>query len=618
MAKIWHAIGTLFRALGHTLRWLRRIVLTLITAVLLLAVFGQLNPPPPTLPESGLLVVAPSGALVDQLTYNDPFAELLDSAQTPAETLLPELIATIVHAADNPAISAMLVETEHLRSADMAKILELGEALLRFRASGKPIVASADYYNQYQYLLASHADQIFLHNFGAVEIDGISASRSYFADLLERLKIDIHLFRAGDFKDAVEPLVNSVMSENSRQQLQRLVDQRWALYSERISANRTLPRGALDDLATHYAERLRDSGGDGAALALQSGLVDTLSNRVERMPQVDSWLASMDASATTEKVDSHTYAAWLRHQQQQQSNPAAVIVYTAAGEILDGHHSAGSIGGDSSSEQLQQLGLQQLQRGRPYALVVRIDSPGGSAFGSEIIREQIISIRSKGIPVVISMGSTAASGGYWIASGADYIVAQPATLTGSIGVFGLLPTLDRGLESLGVNFAQVSSLSTPSYHPQQPLSKSAATLFQSSVDGLYLRFLERVSDARQLSMESTEAIAGGQVWSGTDALQLGLIDRLGDLNQAVAAAAEIAGFSDYQVEHYQPELTAWEQFATALSQQITLLSDRIGIRSALAVLGDPTLEKTLAAPLTQLQKSFNDPHGRYLLCTLCQ
>ena len=623
MKRLWRALTTLLRGIGSALRWLRRLALTAITLVVVLALFGQLNRPAPSLPDSAVLALAPSGQLVDQLSYIDPFNELLNPTAAPAETLLPEFIAVIDHAANNPAITAVVLDTQQLQSADMAKILELGDALLRFRASGKPIVATADSYDSYQYLLASHADRIFMHHFGAVEISSMQAQRSYFADLLERLQIDFHLFRAGEFKDAVEPLTRSGMSASSRQQLQRLVDQRWQLYSDRISTNRNLPRGAVDDLVANYADKLRASGGDFARLAEQSGLVDSLSDRSQRRTLIADWLRAQSADAAPrgepEQVDSASYAAWLRRNDQQRSAPATVIVYTAAGEILDGQQSAGQIGGDSSAEQLQELVKQQLRAEQPTALVVRIDSPGGSACASEVVREQLQFARDHGMAVVVSMGSTAASGGYWIATGADYLVAQPATLTGSIGVFGLVPTVNRGLESLGVNFEQVSSSpAAAAYHPQQPLSEAAAAIFQSSVDGLYQRFLQRVSDARQLSLSQTEQLAGGQVWSGGDALELGLVDRLGGLDQAIDAAAEIAGFSDYQVTHYQPQLTPWEQFVTTLNQQLSAFSARSELAALLSpLLGGAALPGT-AQSLGQLRDSLNDPQARYLLCTLCQ
>ncbi|MFW2422190.1 MAG: signal peptide peptidase SppA [Porticoccaceae bacterium] len=630
MSKIWRFILALFRAIGTTLSWLRHALLTVVTALVLLAVLGQFNPPPFNLPDSAVLKIAPTGLLVDQLSYSDPFGELMTPDAAPTETLLHELIAVIDHAANNPKISAIQLETDRLAGADIAKIIELGNALLRFRDSGKPVVASADYFDQYQYLLASHANTIFLHQFGGVEISGIQARRSYFADLLGRLKIDIHLFRAGEFKDAVEPLISSTMSDNSRAQLQRLVDQRWSLYRDRVTANRELPQGALDELIDNFAETLRAANGDAAAVALNSGLVDGIGNRSQLKVSRDNWLVQYQSEQELSDgvksgfsrvtVEMSRYARWMRAQQTANSSQADIIIYTASGQILDGQHSAGTIGGDSSAQHLKEIFEQTILSERPTAIVVRIDSPGGSAFASEIIREKIDFLRLHNIPVVISMGSTAASGGYWIATGAEYVVAQAATLTGSIGVFGLVPTFDRSLAAVGIDYAQVSSSPTAaSYHPQQSLSKTAATIFQSSVDGLYSRFLKHVSESRELSIERANEIAGGQVWSGRDALELGLVDQIGGLNVAIEAAAKLLGAESYSTEHFEPELTPWEQFAVAISQQLQSLSAQFQLGGQLLQwLPAQTQTALTTNSLEQLQRSFNDPQGRYLLCTLCE
>lgn len=630
MSKIWHFIVALFSAISTTLRWLRRAALTVVTVAVLLAVFGQFNTPPLSLPESAVLKISPAGLLVDQLSYSDPFGELMTPDAAPAETLLHELIAVIDHAASNPQITAIHLQTDRLAGADIAKIIELGNALLRFRDSGKPVVASADYFNQYQYLLASHANAVFLHQFGGLEISGIQAQRSYFADLLDRLKVDIHLFRAGDFKDAVEPLVSSTMSDNSRSQLQRLVDQRWELYRDRVTANRQLPQGALDELIGNFADTLRAANGDAATVALNSGLVDGIGNRNQLKVSRDNWLVQhhseqelsdgVKAGFSRVAVEMSRYAHWMPAQQTANSSQADIIVYTASGQILDGQHSAGTIGGDSSAQHLKEIFEQAILSERPTAVVVRIDSPGGSAFASEIVREKIDFLRLHNIPVAISMGSTAASGGYWIATGADYIVAQAATLTGSIGVFGLVPTIDRSLAALGINSAQVSSSPTAAnYHPQQPLSDTAATIFQSSVDGLYSRFLQHVSASRGLTLERADEIAQGQVWSGEDALELGLVDQMGGLQTAVAAAAKLLGVESYRIIHFEPELTPWEQFAVAISEQFQILTAQLQFGGQLLQsLSGETRSALATTSLEQFQRSFNDPQGRYLLCTLCQ
>lgn len=613
MSRLWSVIAKLFRGIVKALTLVRQTALALLTAVVVLALFGAFNPTVQPFPARALLELAPSGVLVDQLSYRDPFSELLDPDGSPPETLLRELIGAVDAAANDPAITAMVLRTERMSGADTSKILELGDALLRFRASGKSIIASADYYNQGQYLLASHADRIQLHHLGEVEIDSVRAQRSYFADLLERLKIDIHLFRAGEFKDAAEPLVRSTMSDNSRQQLQRLVDQRWELISARIAANRSLPRGALDDLLINLESKLDDAGGSAATLAERSGLVDAVAGRIGLDQQLDDWSKQLPAAPADgwPLVDVAEYSARLRS--RQSSNGAVITVVTAAGEILDGEQSAGAIGGDSSAAQLLAL-LDEA----PQAVVLRIDSPGGSAFASELIREALDELRHAGIPVVVSMGSTAASGGYWIATGADHVVAQPSTLTGSIGVFGLLPTAQRGFAALGINHQQVSSTpAAPNYHPQQSLSPAATRLIQRGVDNLYQRFLTLVAEARQQPLETVAELAGGRIWTGSDAHALGLVDQLGGLKEAIQAAADSAGLSEYRIDYDSPELTLWEQLAVAVNDQLRAALSTTSALTSLRQLVAPALPSGVLSSAAQLQKSFNDPHGRYLLCTLC-
>lgn len=577
--------------------------------ILFVSVF---NGPEP-IPKQAALHLAPQGRVVEQLAYVPPIKQLLSNG-APRETLLRNLVDAIDAGARDKRITALILDLNKLTDASQPQLEELGFALKRFKGSDKPIVAIADNLNQSQYYLASHADQIYLNPFGAVEITGFGAFRPYFKDALDKLKINVHVFRVGSYKDAVEPFTRSGMSEASRQHNGAWVNALWNVYTSRVETLRGLPNGAIDEYIDTIDTELARLHGDTAQLALQAGLVDELKTR-EQTRQALIELAGSDGNQGYRHVSFQRYQQEIRENSllphASGSNKIAVVV--ASGTIQDGEQPAGSIGGDSLAELLRQV----RNDATVNALVLRIDSPGGSATASEIIRQEILQIKQKGIPVIVSMGTYAASGGYWISADADQIWASPSTLTGSIGVFGLIPTVERSLTALGINVEGVGSTDLAGLGlTTMALNDKAARIMQAGVDGIYRKFLELVAGCRNSTPHAVHRLAQGRVWTGARAQELGLVDKLGTLQDAIAAAADLANIKDYRVEYVEKPLSFREQVLRQLANGTVKAAHWLGADQIIS----PTIQQAidqLASPLGSALKNLNDPNGLYLRCYAC-
>lgn len=615
MGRLFKGIGRIIGRVAAFLRGLINLVFVLFFIVLLVNLFsGQSQP----MPDQAALYLAPAGQLVDQRSYVDPVTQALRQAQPEnAETVVSEVIQTIDAAAEDERIPALVLHTDYLFGGGVSKLTEIGDALLRFRATGKPVIAHGATFTQDQYYLASHADEIHLDPMGGVLLTGLGSYPLYYRDALDKLKIQLNVFRVGEYKDAVEPFTRTSMSPESRQHNSEWIRALWQYYTDRMETQRTLPGGSLQQLTETLPDQLRDHGGSLAQLALETGLVDHLSDRSALQRRLIE-LVGVD-SQTDDYL--HVEASqYLVHQQRAQAvrQPLAdkVAVVTAAGVILDGPQPLGTVGSLTVRELLEQVREDDGIR----ALVLRIDSPGGSAFASEEIRRDLVALRQqRQIPIVVSMGSVAASGGYWIAADADLIYAQPTTLTGSIGVFGIVPTFEDSLEALGIHSDGISTSPLADlFHLQRPMGDAARELIQLEVEGIYDRFIELVSQGRQLEPMAVRAVAEGRVWTGTTGLQLGLVDQLGDLNDAIEAAAGLAGLDGYEVEHISKPLSFSEQLLMHLSGGMV----KWGLTPSLGSPGSPhdalsaKMLATLTAPLRELSW-LNDPHNVYLRCFEC-
>jgi protease-4 len=519
-------------AIDATRRWTLNIIFLVIVGGIAMAIFSSVQEV--SVPDRAVLVLAPEGVVVDQLSAVDAFSQL--SAQgLPQETLLADLIETVNLASEDPRIEVLLLKLDDLDHIGMSKTLELSEAIQGFREKGKTIVATANHYNQDQYLLASFADQIFVHNMGGVGIEGFAVIRNYFREAIDKLNIRFHVFKVGNFKSAVEPLLRNDMSSAAKEANRAWLDQLWNLYRDTVVERRGISVSKFDEYVNHIDRVMAEVGGDAAQAALDFGLVDGIISRPMLRDMLIERVGENDEGSFQQSYF-RDYLALNRSLLIEVKDSVGIIV--ASGNIVDGERPEGSIGGDSLARLIRKARLDKNIK----ALVLRIDSGGGSAFASEVIRAELQKLQEAGKPLVVSMGSMAASGGYWISAGADEVWATPATLTGSIGIFGAFPTVDNMLQDLGVSTDGVGTTAVAGkLRPDLPLDPILASAIQSGVEYGYRRFINIVADGRNKLVEQVEPIAEGRVWSGIDAQQLGLVDKLGGLQQAINSAASLAG-----------------------------------------------------------------------------
>ena len=566
------------------------------------------------LPGKAALKISPIGALVEQKTYVSPLKKFMEKSGVETETLLSELITTIDYASGDKRITNLVLDLDYFTGGGISKLEELGKALTRFKSSGKSITAIGDSYNQEQYFLASFADNIHLNPMGSVMIEGYSRYNSYFKDALDQLKIKVNVFRVGVYKDAIEPFTRNSMSDESKEHTSVWVNDLWNAYTKRVEKSRDLPENFLNDYSNNLGKKLLNYKGDAAKLALNAGLIDKISNRKDSIDYLIS-VSGMDDDGGYQYIDSSSY---MRHIKQKiypskvRDNTNHIALITASGPIEIGDQPNGKIGSESMSRLIKQAKKDDSIK----AVVIRIDSPGGGAFASEAIRQDIIALKELGKPVVISMGSVAASGGYWIAMGATEIWSTPTTITGSIGVFGIVPTFEETLQNIGVRSDGVDTTTLSNiYQISRPMSDHAKQVIQSGVDYTYSKFLGIVAEARNTSVKKVGLIAQGRVWTGEKALELGLVDKLGGLNEAISAAANIAKLDNYELL----------ELVRPLSFQEKILN-QIG-NAQIKYLGQSVLVSTFAPELllkfNNLYKKFgflevlNDPRDIYLSCFEC-
>ena len=564
-----------------------------------------------SIPEEGALYLAPSGVLVDQKSYVDPVGQFMGQANSgDAETLVRDIIEALDRARYDSRITHLLLDTDYMSGGGISKLEEIGAAFSRFKESGKPMIAVGDNFNQQQYFLAAHADEIIVNPFGGVTITGFGAYNSYFKDALDKLKINMHIFRVGKYKSAIEPFIGNSMSAEAKEETQELIDSLWQFYTSKLEKLRHLPNGTIDDFASNLHLKITAAEGDSAALAKQEGLVDRVATRSQIVAYLNQVLPSTDG-----KFDSTNMRAYLNNSRLASgstANKSKIALVVAKGTILDGDQPEGSIGGDTLAGIFADLRDDDDVK----AAVLRIDSGGGSAFASDVIRDAISATQNQGIPVVVSMGSYAASGGYWIAAEADQVLAMSTTLTGSIGVFGVIPTAEDSLAALGIYSDGVGTTDISGMMQlDRPMTPQAEMIFQAGVDNIYTRFITLIADARESTPAAVHEIGQGRVWTGEKALELGLVDQLGDLNQAIIVAAKLAKVSDYDVDYRRKPMTLYEQFFIQLNSNVRAFMAGFGVQGLLPTVLHRQAELILK-PLHVLD-TLNDPKGLYLYCDNC-
>jgi protease-4 len=602
-----------FGGLGAGITWFRNALMnTLFIIVLIVFIIAVSSSAPQPLPETFALRLAPTGLLVDQRSYIDP-ASLLLSEEDPEEneTVVSDVVEAINKAAKDKRVTMLVLEPGRMLGGGISKMNDIGQALENFKTAGKKIIAVSDNYSQDQYYLASFADEIYLHDMGLIEITGYGRYMNYYKTALDKLGVTIHAFRSGKYKDYLEPYLRDDMSEESREHNAQWINELWASYTGKIESLRKLPPGSINDYVNNIDAHMLLTTGDSAKLALEKALVDKIVSRQDMEKMLIEQAGKSEDGDWYNGVGVKSYLTDVRKHPTLEKNKIAVVV--ASGSIVDGHQPDGSIGSESMLELLRQV----KDDDEVKALVIRIDSGGGSAFASEIIRSEVIALREKKIPIYISMGTVAASGGYWIATAGDKIWAQPTTITGSIGVFGAFPTLEKSLQKIGINTDGVGTTELAgSMRLDRPLSEKASKVVQMGVDNIYQRFITLVADARKQEVKAIDEIAQGHVWTGNKAKEIGLVDELGTLNDVITAIAQEANLSSYKVEFVQRPLSPKEELLRSLTQghagtfaPKSLLENF----ASLNVLNDlaPALK-----PLSDLQR-MNDPQGIYVQCLDC-
>jgi protease IV len=570
-----HSLGRFLQGLWRGLDTLRRFLELLVLLALVGLAIGALRQSAPRIPEKAALVVRPSGNIVEQLS-GEPLQRAINEAQGAGEpqTLLWDLTTAIRAAAGDARIGALLISTDDMDSTGQVKLEELSAAINDFRRSGKKVVAQGSYFLQSQYYLAAQADEVYLDPFGFLLLDGYERYRMFFKDALDKLGVDMHLFRAGKFKSAAETYTRHDMSSEDRQESEAYLGALWRGYCQAIALARQLNSEAVAHYANSYVDNVIAAAGDTAEVAKDSGLVTDLKTAQQVEQRMIDLVGIDPSSKSYRQVSVSDYLRATHAEDKLRGKGAAVGVVIASGEILDGKQPPGIVGGESTAQLLRQARLDEDIR----ALVLRVDSPGGSVLASEQIYREVRALKQAGKPVVVSMSDVAASGGYYIAAPADEIIASANTITGSIGVFASVPTFNRSLGKLGISVDGVGT--TPlsgALRLDRPMSEGANKVLQSTVDHTYEQFLTRVASGRSKPRDAIDAIAQGRVWAGVDALPIGLVDRIGGYQDAVQAAAKRAGLQGvYGVRRIEPELSWVQQLLLQMRTSGERILEQIG------------------------------------------
>lgn len=612
MKPLLKMIGRVFAAGWKILCFFRslasNVVFVAVIAILLALVFMSRRE---SLPESAVLVLSPSGAIVEQRSESILANELLGE-DVAAETVLQDIIDALNLAREDSRIKGVFLDSSKLKSAGLTKLQDIRAALKRFRESGKPVIAAADFFTQRTYFLAAHSDRIYLNPMGGVLLTGFGIYQNYYKTVLDKLLVQFHVFRVGSYKSALEPLMRNNMSDFDKEANSAVLEVLWASYKQDVAGDRGIDPEAIDDYINHFPERLAVHAGNPARLALAFGLVDELKTADEVREEMIQLAGKDNSQHSFRQVRLDEYVKTVRSGRTKSGPDPKVGVIVAQGVILDGTQPAGKIGAGSLASLIRQARQDETIR----SVVLRIDSPGGSAFASDTIRRELELVKQAGKPLVVSMGSITASGGYWIATGAEEIWAAPTTVTGSIGIFSAFPTFERSLEALGIfNDGVGTTQLADAFNPSRPMNPSIAEALNQIMAHSYGTFLSRVAESRKMTADAVERIAEGRIWAGQTARDIGLVDRLGGLSDAIASAAKKAGLERYTVEYLQPPLTRRERLLKQLNELITGSLQKI-----VAAVGpsQPAVLKLVSDPLWEDVLRLDDPAGIYAYCLNCQ
>jgi protease-4 len=557
----------LLRCIGSVIRFCWKVLITgtaLVSTIFFLGGIGLVfslfaRQPAVEIENGSALVLAPHGSILEKKSPLDPaehLLHLLNGTLQEEEFLLQDIISGIRAAAHDQRIRTLVLIPDNLEQAGLNQLQDIGREIDAFKKSGKKVISYADSLSQGQYYLAARGDEVYLNPMGAVDLHGFGVFRLYMLELLDKLKISFHIFRVGTFKSALEPFFRNDMSPEAKEANLQWLTQLWRQFCDDIAQQRGISVQDIHEAVEHLPEHLRAAEGNTAQMAVHLGLIDGIKTRAEFREYLTSLVGRNKKNTEFKQVDfsdyleTHTpaYQAPLYQTPGEKKERTALII--AQGDIVYGNAEIGQIGSDSLTKLLRKARQDKTVK----AVVLRIDSGGGSAFASELIRQEILQLQKAGKPVVVSMGSMAASGAYWLAADADKIYASSNTITGSIGIFGAFPTIEKSLAEIGVfNDGVGTTKMAGQGNLTRAMSEDFRATVQLNIERGYRQFIEIVAHGRGMEPAEVEKIAQGRVWDGATALQLGLVDELGDLEDAVAAAAKMVGLPADQTYYFQNE-----------------------------------------------------------------
>lgn len=565
-------IARIFIGIWDAMNFTRRLIFNLVFFFLLLVFLIAIGAGDRVKPiaERTTLVIAPEGRLVEQYS-TDPFTRALAKAMGDDDALevqLRDLLRAIEAASNDKRVERVLLRVDQLQPTGYAQLREIAAALARLRAAGKQVVAFGNQFGQAQYLLAAQANEVYLDPMGGMLLEGLAGYRQYYRQgLQDKLGVDVHLFKVGEYKSAAEPFILDAASPESKQADLFWMNDVWQRYLADIAKVRKLTPQQLAAGIDTLPEGISAAGGDLARFALQQKLVDGLKTE----EQVDDLLAERgvadsDAEGGFRQIDLAGYLKQVDSRIAAVDERPQVAVVVAEGEIVPGEQPPGRVGGESTATLLRAARDEE----KIKAVVLRVASPGGEVFASEQIRREVVALKAAGKPVVVSMGNVAASGGYWIAMNADRIYADPSTITGSIGIFGLFPTLPRALDKIGVHTDGVSTTRFGgAFDITRKLDPDVGQVIQVVIEKGYRDFTGKVAQARKKSVEQVDEIARGRVWTGAQARERGLVDEFGGIDAAVADAAQRAKLGkqgQYRVQYLERISTPFQRWFTGMAE----------------------------------------------------
>lgn len=565
--------------------------------------------------EGGLLNFSPTGVIVEEtsrVSPGDAFTAALLGGGTPNQILLRDVVEGLRLAAEDDEVTALLVNFDGLMGATPAAMHAIAAEMIAFREAGKDIIAYGDNYSMGGYMLASHASEVHMHEMGGAVVNGYAIYRTFFRSLLDRLNVTVNVYRVGTFKSALEPFLDDSMSPEAAEATRYVFADIWDAYQTRVEAARGLEAGSLQSYADDFPALLAGANGDPGRVARDAGLVDALTGR-------GAWRNMMEErfgrDADENRIRSSNFLDYVEaHPPEPAGRGDVIAVINAVGTIVEGEGDGGVIGGDMHANLIRRARLDDDVK----AIVLRIDSGGGSAFASELIREELVLAREQGKIIIASMGGVAASGGYWIAAPAHEIWAEPTTITGSIGIFGFIPTFENTMAEIGVFEDGVSLTETARFpSPFGGVTDAWNDILQQSIESGYEQFLTIVGEGRNMTRDQVDAVAQGRIWTGAQAHERGLVDHLGGYDEAIAAAAALAGLEEsaFRVKEFVEERDPFQEFLKMIG--LSFVSSALDGVSLLP--GGPFGQAASEAG-AELQRinMMNDRRGVYATCLECE